>query len=61
MAKVVLRSKVGLWRIIDGRTNKPIRTTYNKAIDEGGCRTELDAYRLLKEYRESTKLKRAKA
>ena len=51
MAKVVLKKKIGLWRIVDGRNDKPLRTNHNRAVDEGGCRTELDAHRLLKAYR----------
>ncbi len=50
MAKVVLKKNIGLWRIVDGRTGKPLRTNYNRAVDNGGQRTEIDAHRLLKEY-----------
>jgi hypothetical protein len=48
MAKVVYRPRIDLWRIVDGRNNKPLRANHNRAVDDGGCRTEIDAYRLLK-------------
>ncbi len=50
MAKVIYKPRIDLWRIVDGRTSKPLRTNHNKAVDNGGQRTELDAHRLLKEY-----------
>jgi hypothetical protein len=52
MAKVVYRPRIDLWRIVDGRNDKPLRTNYNRAVDNGGCRTEIDAHRLLRQYRD---------
>jgi hypothetical protein len=52
MAKVVYRPRIDLWRIVDGRNDKPLRTNYNRAVDNGGCRTEIDAHRVLRQYQD---------
>lgn len=52
MAKVIYKPRIDLWRIVDGRNNKPLRTSYNRAVDNGGQRTEIDAHRLLKQYQD---------
>jgi len=47
MAKVVLNEKLGLWRIIDPTTGKVVITNDYKAVDLGGQRSQMDAWRLL--------------
>ncbi len=51
MATILYNRKIGLYRIVDGRSKKILRTPDNKAVDQGGQRTELDAMRLLKDWR----------
>jgi hypothetical protein len=51
MARVILDPKTGLWRIMDGRTRKPVITKSNHAVDLGGQRTQLDAFSLLRKFR----------
>jgi hypothetical protein len=52
VAKVVYKPRIDLWRIVDGRSNKPVRTKYNRSLDDGGCRSEIDAYRMLRAFQE---------
>ncbi len=51
MAVIKYNRKIGLYRIVDGRSTKILKTPDNKAIDKGGQRSELDAMRLLKAWR----------
>ena len=55
MATILYNPKIGLYRIVDGRSKKILKTSDNKAVDKGGQRSELDAMRLLKAYRKGKK------
>ena len=58
VAKVEFKDKIGLWRIVDKTTGKVAVTNDCKAIDLGGQRSEIDAWRLLNAHTDKVALER---